>query len=45
MCEATNQLQRLRFELQLQRGNGVIDLGKLDRMMAVECHDEHGDRT
>ena len=44
MCEATNQLQRLRYELQLQRGNGVIDLGKLDRMMTVECHD-HEERT
>jgi hypothetical protein len=44
MCEATRQLQRLRYELSIQRGNGVIDLGKLDRMMAVECED-HGERT
>ena len=44
MCEATRQLQKLRYELSIQRGNGVIDLGKLDRMMTVdEC--EHGDKT
>ena len=45
MCEATRQLQKLRYELSIQRGNGVIDLGKLDGMMAVEVCDEHGERT
>ena len=40
MCEATRQLQRAAFELQLQRGNGVIDLGKLERLLTAVCdHD------
>ena len=36
MCEATRQLQRAAFELQLMRGNSVIDLGKLERLLTLD---------
>ena len=45
MCEATRQLQRLAFELRLQRGNGVIDLGKLERLTMLDVADEHQENT
>lgn len=45
MCEATRQLARARYELSIQRGNGVIDLGKLDRLLTLDPADEHKEMT
>jgi len=45
MCEPSRQLKRISHELRIQRGNGVIDLGKLERMALQEPCDEHGDKT
>jgi hypothetical protein len=42
MCEATQQLKRISYELRIQRGNGVIDLGLLERMASEPCA-EHGE--
>jgi hypothetical protein len=41
MCEATQQLKRISYELDQQRGRGVIDLGKLRDMTTIEHCDEH----
>ena len=45
MCEATRQLAKARYELSIQRGNGVIDLGKLDRLLTLDPDHEHQERT
>lgn len=45
MCEATRQLAKARYELRIQRGNGVIDLGRLDKLLTLELCDEHQERT
>ena len=45
MCEPSQQLKRISHELRIQRGNGVIDLGALDRLLTLECADEHQERT
>ena len=44
MCEANRQLAQAPYELQLQRGNGVIDLGKLERLLTATDH-EHQETT
>lgn len=44
MCEATRQLAKVAYELRIQRGNGVIDLGKLERLLTAVC-DEHQERA
>jgi len=43
MCEANQQLKRISHELRIQRGNGVIDLGLLERMASEVC--EHQEAT
>jgi hypothetical protein len=44
MCEATHQLKRIKHELRIQRGNGVIDLGMLVKMATTDpC--EHQETT
>ena len=45
MCDASRQLQRIGYELRLQRGNGVIDLGKLEGMTRVQCDEHPKDKT
>ena len=43
MCEPSQQLKRIGHEIRIQRGNGVIDLGKLEKMTYMDCdHDERG---
>jgi hypothetical protein len=43
MCEAAQQLNRIKHELRIQRGNGVIDLGLLERMASEVC--DHQETT
>lgn len=42
-CEATRQLAKAAHELHIQRGNGIIDLPKLERLLTIdpEHHAEH----
>lgn len=43
MCEATRQLARIKYELSIQRGQGIIDLGKLDGMTDTQpCEHQEG---
>ena len=47
MCEHREALQKAAYELDQQRGNGIINLGKLRHMLEVtgNCeHDNQGDR-
>jgi hypothetical protein len=37
MCEAERQLRKALHELDVQRGNGVIDLPKLRGILAAGC--------
>jgi len=45
MCEPSQQLKRIGHEIRIQRGNGVIDLGKLEKMTNMECDEHHQENT
>jgi hypothetical protein len=41
MCEHREQLQKAAYELDMQQGNGIINLGKLRHMLTTSQECDH----
>jgi hypothetical protein len=45
MCEENETLQRLRYELDLMWGNGVVNIARLKQLAGTDCQEGHHERN